>query len=47
MGGYAVEFWKNLVVVEYGLKIGGEEGEEIVSSDISFEGNIDGNVEGK
>ena len=35
-----------VVVVEYGLKIGGEKGEYIVSSNIFFEGDIDENVEG-
>ena len=38
---------KNLVVVEDGIKLGGEEGAEMVSSYRYFEGDIDENIEGK
>ena len=37
---------KNEVVVEDGLKIVGEKGSELVSSDSSFGGEIDGKFEG-
>ena len=35
-----------VVVVEYGLKLGGEKVADIVSSYFSFEGDIDDNFEG-
>ena len=38
---------KNVVVVEYGIKLGGEKGVELVSSYSYFEDTIDGNFEGK
>ena len=34
-------------MVEYGLKLGGEEGADLVSSYITFEGDLDRNIEGK
>ena len=37
---------KNVVVVEDGLKLGGEKVADIVSSYFSFEGDIDDNFEG-
>ena len=38
---------KYVVVVEYGLKIGGEEESELVYLDSPFEGDIDENFEWK
>ena len=38
---------ENIAVVEYVLKLGCEEGAELVSSDISIEGEIDENLEVK
>ena len=40
-------FLKYIGVVEYVLKLGGEEGSELVSLYIPFEGDIDENVECK
>ena len=37
---------KNVAVVEDGLKIGGEKGEKLVSSDSYFEGGIGDKFEG-
>ena len=36
---------KNIVVVDYGIKLGGEKGAELVSSDSYFGGYIDDNFE--
>ena len=46
-GGICCRALKNIVVVEDGLKIGGEEGSGLEYSDSSFEGNINGIFEGK
>ena len=34
---------KNVVLVEYGIKLGSEKGAHLVSSSSSFEGDIDDN----
>ena len=46
-GGICCWDLKNVVILEYGLKLGFEEGSELVSSDNSFKDNIDDNFEGK
>ena len=38
---------RNIYVVEYGLKLVGEEGEDLVSPDCPFEGDADDNIEVK
>ena len=43
---YSVGIWKILVVVEDGLKLGGEKGEDLVLSYFYFEGDIDDNFDG-
>ena len=40
-------YLKNIVVVEDGIKLGGEEIVDIASSDCSFKCDIDDNFEGK
>ena len=38
---------KNVVVVEGGIKLGGEERKELVSSDTYFHGGTNENIEGE
>ena len=38
---------ENVVVVEYGIKLGGEKGEELVFSESYFKCDIDDNFQGK
>ena len=47
LGMICCRYLKNVVVVEDGLKLGGEDLAELVSSDIYFEGEIGDKFEGK
>ena len=46
IGGILFSVLKNVVVVEDGIKLGGEKGAELVYSYSSFEGDIDYKLEG-
>ena len=46
-GGICCRDLKNVVVVEYGLKLGGDKGSDLMYLYSSFEGSVDDNIEGK